>query len=102
MITHPCRSAGWPCGQYREQARWTGEGTGHCSNCGHLFTSDDAFTRHQTHGGDGRLVCRDPGTARRRDGEPMFEPVFKPKWEPSIAWRTYKPGRKRWEGPETS
>jgi hypothetical protein len=102
LTAHSCRAGCWPCGRFREIARWSGANNGHCDQCGELFIGERAFDRHIAHDKHGRMVCLNPETTRRKDGAPMFEVVFKPTWDPPTAWRTYIPGRAPWTGPDPS
>ena len=81
MIRHACKAGGWPCGQLRDEARWTANNVGHCSSCGDLFIGA-AFERHRSAG-----QCLDPATMENRKGEPVFEKVVRPLWDPAFAWR---------------
>jgi len=87
MVTHACRAGGWKCGRHRDEARWSGALTQHCTVCGELFAGEKTADMHSTLDGHGHVVCHDPATRTKRDGAPMFEKVPKPTWDPPYVWR---------------
>lgn len=63
-----------------------------CRACGRIFTSVSAFDTHQTMR-DGEVVCTNPATARRRNGDPVFTVVRERdghhvwgKWDARPGW----------------
>jgi len=93
VSTHACKAGGWKCGRFRDEARWSGALTQHCTVCGELFLGGDAADAHATLDGNGDVVCHDPASRTRGDGAPMFEKVPKPTWDPPYAWRRFRPDR---------
>ncbi len=87
FATHACKAGGWKCGQYRDKARWGGRNTCHCTVCGELFARSQASDTHTTLDSNGDVVCRDPATLVRRNGDPVFEKIPKPMWDPPHVWR---------------
>jgi len=70
--------------------------TCHCAACHVTFTGAESFDRHQTIE-NGKVVCRDPATWMKDDGDPLFmayreTPDGKPVWgryRPDLPQRTF-------------
>lgn len=75
--------------QTGEVYRWGGHNTCFCTQCRQFFIGVSSFDRHfrATTTTDGNTSCLDPRTEMRGDGEPAFERVEKPSWNPAYAWR---------------
>lgn len=82
-----------PLHHWREQ-RWGGLSTCLCTRCLQLFTSVDGFDRHYIMNQvTGEMTCEDPATMRQKNGNPTFERVEKPGWNPAYVWSRYSPSR---------
>lgn len=78
----------------RGEFKWTGLSTCFCANCHRLFTSADGFDRHYIMDqSTGIMECYDPETMKRQDGQPAFEKIEKPKWNPPFVWSRFSPTR---------
>lgn len=58
---------------------------GHCCACHKTWSGESSFTKHQ-HLEDGKLICEDPETTTKPNGDRKFYPRPRPGTSDGVAW----------------